>query len=108
MIRPGSGCMLQDLVNAFGVGALNHGEFVSCVVHLTNDLRDQGILTGRQMGRIQRCAANSDPHPAPAIIRVVRERPQPKAPYIRGRRGTAERRGVALRSELCQLRLCSR
>ncbi len=75
MVPPGGGCMLQDLVNNCGVGARNHGEFVSCVSHLTNDLKEQGLLTGRQKGRIQRCAAKSNPQPAPGFIRVVRERP---------------------------------
>jgi len=70
-----TGCTLQDLVNNCGVGAANHGDFVSCVAHLTNDLKDQGLLTGRQKGRIQRCAAKSNPHPAPSLIRTVGERP---------------------------------
>jgi len=70
-----TGCTLQDLVNNCGVGAENHGAFVSCVAHLTNDLKDQGLLTGRQKGRIQRCAAKSNPHPAPSLIRIVGERP---------------------------------
>ncbi len=60
MIPRGSGCMLQDLVNSCGVGASSHGEFVSCVSRLADDLSGQGILTGRQKGRIQRCAAQSN------------------------------------------------
>ena len=70
----GDGCTLQDLVNNCGVGAANHGAFVSCVAHLTNDLKTQGLLSGREKGRIQRCAAKSNPHPAPSVIRVVGER----------------------------------
>ena len=70
-----TGCTLQDRINSCGVGVQNHGEFVSCVSQLTNDLKEQGVLTGRQKGRIQRCAARSNPHPAPEIIRVVHERP---------------------------------
>jgi len=69
-----TGCTVQDLVNNCGVGAANHGVFVSCVAHLTNDLKDQGVMTGRQKGRIQRCAAQSNPHPAPSVIRTVGER----------------------------------
>ncbi len=69
------GCTLQDRINACGVGAENHGQFVSCVSDLANDLKEQGVLTGRQKGRIQRCAAQSNPHPAPEMIRVVTERP---------------------------------
>ena len=69
-----TGCSLQDLINNCGVGAPSHGAFVSCVSHLAGDLRDEGILSGKQKGRIQRCAARSNPHPAPDVIRVVGER----------------------------------
>ena len=69
-----TGCSLQDRINDCGVGAANHGAFVSCISHLAGDLRDRGILGGKQRGRIQRCAARSNPHPAPDVIRVVRER----------------------------------
>src|SRR3972149_96044 len=62
------GCTVQDLVNSCGVGVQNHGEYVNCVSHLANDLKDEGVLTGRQKGRIQRCAARSNPHPAPEFI----------------------------------------
>ncbi len=67
------GCTLQDRVNRCGVG-VSHGAFVSCVASLTNDLKAQGVLSGRQKGRIQRCAATSNPHPAPQVIRTVGER----------------------------------
>jgi len=60
MTPPGSGCMLQDVVNACGVGVRNHGEFASCVARLAGDLNTQGVLTGRQKGRIQQCAARSN------------------------------------------------
>jgi len=36
--------------------AKNHGKFVSCVAHLTNDLKKAGLITGSQKGSIQRCA----------------------------------------------------
>jgi len=68
-----NGCTLQDRVNRCGVG-VGHGEFVSCVAGLMNELNAQGVLTGRQKGRIQRCAARSNPHPAPQFIRTVGER----------------------------------
>jgi len=65
----GGGCMLQDLVNHCGVGARNHGELASCVARLANDLNDQGILTGRQKGRIQQCVARSNPPPLRESVR---------------------------------------
>jgi len=70
----GDGCSLQDCINNCGVGVTNHGQYVSCVAHLTNDLKAQGIITGRDKGRIQRCAAKAKPHPAPSFIRIVGER----------------------------------
>jgi hypothetical protein len=41
-------------------GSRNHGTFVSCVARLTNQLKRAGILTGREKGAIQRCAAQAD------------------------------------------------
>jgi hypothetical protein len=55
-----SGCTISDLVTECSEDVRNHGEFVSCIAHLTNDLRNAGIITGRQKGAIQRCAAQSD------------------------------------------------
>jgi len=63
------GCSLQDRVNACAVGAVNHGEFVSCVARLAGDLRGRGVLTGREAGRIQKCAARANPHPVHDLIR---------------------------------------
>ena len=40
--------------------ARNHGKFVSCVAKLTNKLRKAGIITGKEKGAIQRCAAQAD------------------------------------------------
>ncbi len=53
------GCTITDLVLECAVGAANHGEFTSCVASLTNDLRNQGVITGAQKGAIQSCAASS-------------------------------------------------
>jgi hypothetical protein len=38
----------------------NHGQFVSCVSHMTNDLKKAGTITGQQKGAIQSCAAQAD------------------------------------------------
>jgi N-acetylneuraminic acid mutarotase len=51
------GCTLQDMVNLCGVGAAHHGGFASCIAALINDLKDRGLLTGREQGRIHRCAS---------------------------------------------------
>ncbi len=55
-----NGCTLQDLINECAVGAKNHGKFVSCVSHLTNDLKKQGVLTSAQRSAIVKAAARSD------------------------------------------------
>jgi hypothetical protein len=54
------GCTLFDLIAQCVVGAVNHGEFVSRVAHLTNDLKRDGIITGKEKGKIQKCAAKAD------------------------------------------------
>lgn len=38
----------------------NHGKFVSCISHLTNRLKKEKIITGRQKGVIVSAAARTD------------------------------------------------
>jgi hypothetical protein len=38
----------------------NHGEYVSSVAQITNDLHKAGIITGKQKGQLQAQAAQSD------------------------------------------------
>jgi len=38
----------------------NHGNFVSCVAELTNELKKVGVITGKDKGAIQSCAAQAD------------------------------------------------
>ena len=40
--------------------ASNHGDFVSCVAHLTNEWKHAGLITGQEKGSIQSCAAQSN------------------------------------------------
>ncbi|HEV8346764.1 MAG TPA: hypothetical protein VGQ16_09325, partial [Vicinamibacterales bacterium] len=54
-----SGCTIADLVLAEAAGARNHGGFVSGLAHLLNALRDAGIITGAEKGRMQSTAAHS-------------------------------------------------
>jgi hypothetical protein len=54
-----TGCTISDLINQCAAGARNHGGFVSCVAHLTNDLKKAGIISGSQKGSIQSCAAHA-------------------------------------------------
>jgi hypothetical protein len=55
-----TGCTISDLIAACAEGASNHGQFVSCVSHLTNDLKKAGTITGQQKGAIQSCTAQAD------------------------------------------------
>jgi len=54
------GCTILDEIHSCAAGANNHGQFVSCVSHLTGSLRAGGIITGDEKGAIQSCAGESD------------------------------------------------
>ena len=54
------GCTLSDLFGMCVEGSKNHGQFVSCVAHLTNDLKKAGIITGAEKGAITSCAGQAD------------------------------------------------
>jgi len=54
-----SGCTISDLIRDCAKGAGNHGQFVSCVAHLTRDLRKAGTITGKQKGAIESCAGRA-------------------------------------------------
>ena len=58
-----SGCSLMDELSTC-ISARNHGQFVRCVVHHLVDLRRAGTLSGFQIGRIARCAAQANIPPA--------------------------------------------
>jgi hypothetical protein len=53
------GCTMSDLLAQCAAGAKNHGVFVSCVAHLTNDWKKQGLITGKEKGKIESCAAKT-------------------------------------------------
>lgn len=54
-----SGCTLSDRIAEIAAGARNHGQFVSGVAQFTNQLLANGIITGREKGAIQSCAAQA-------------------------------------------------
>ena len=54
-----SGCTINDLLTECGENPRNHGQYVSCVAHLTNQLKKDGFITGAEKGRIQSCAARN-------------------------------------------------
>lgn len=51
---------ITEKIEDCAAGARNHGAFVRCVAKLTNELRKSGIITGKEKGAIQRCAAKAD------------------------------------------------
>ena len=52
----GDGCTIFDRIAKCAIGVRNHGEFSNCVAEVTNELKKDGIITGREKGYIQRCA----------------------------------------------------
>ncbi len=54
------GCKMSDLIAECADGAKNHGKFVSCVSHLANDWKKQKLISGKEKGAIQSCAAKAD------------------------------------------------
>lgn len=58
--RLSTGCTISDLImQCADNGTSNHGGFVSCVAHVTNDLTSTGTISGHQKGAIQSCAAHA-------------------------------------------------
>jgi hypothetical protein len=53
------GITLQDRVNALAAGAKNHGQYVSAIAHLANELRKAGLVTNAQSAELKRGAAQS-------------------------------------------------
>jgi hypothetical protein len=54
-----TGCTLADSIGACAEGAVSHGAYVSCVSRATNLLQAAGLLSGREKGAVQRCAARA-------------------------------------------------
>ncbi len=47
-----NGCTIIDHIVECAAGASNHGDFVSCVANLTNNLKKEGIITGQEKGKM--------------------------------------------------------
>ncbi len=54
------GCTLSDLIGECAIGVRNHGQYVRCVSHLTNDLKKSGLISGSDKGAIMSCAGQAD------------------------------------------------
>ena len=55
-----NGCTILDKIAECALGAENHGDFVNCVSHMTNELKRLGLITGSEKESIQSCAAQAD------------------------------------------------
>lgn len=53
------GSSMMDLINECAENANNHGSFVSCVAHLTNEWKAEGLITGDEKEAIMDCAAGA-------------------------------------------------
>ena len=54
------GCTMMDLIDECAASATNHGSFVICVAHLTNEWKKSRLISGKETGKIQGCAAQAD------------------------------------------------
>lgn len=54
-----NGCRISDSIEDCAGAAESHGDFVSCVASVTNTLKSSGVISGRQKGAIQSCAARA-------------------------------------------------
>jgi len=54
------GCSMNDLIRECAGEEENHGSFVSCVARFTNAWKKDGLITGKEKGAIQSCAARAD------------------------------------------------
>jgi hypothetical protein len=54
-----SACSISDKMAECAAAARNHGQFVRCVAHMTNRLKKAGVISGKEKGAIQKCAAQA-------------------------------------------------
>jgi hypothetical protein len=54
-----NGCTMNDLIAQCAGSAKNHGKFVSCIANLTNGWKKDKIISEKEKGAIQKCAAKA-------------------------------------------------
>lgn len=54
-----NGCTLADLIALCADAAATHGDYVSCVASVANEVNQGGGISGADKGRIQSCAAGA-------------------------------------------------
>lgn len=55
-----TGCSVNDQVAECAANATNHGSFVSCVSDTINLLKKEGLVSGKEKGAVQKCAAKAN------------------------------------------------
>ena len=56
----GNGATFNDMIGAAADGAKNHGDYVSRVSNLADQWKKDGLISGRDKGKITSCAARAD------------------------------------------------
>ncbi|MCH9035304.1 MAG: hypothetical protein IID42_12520, partial [Planctomycetes bacterium] len=68
------GCTMNDVLTECSVGAHSHGELTACVARHANEWRRQGLLSGKDVGRIAHCAGTSKEPRTSKRMKDVRSR----------------------------------
>ncbi|HVE65763.1 MAG TPA: lamin tail domain-containing protein [Thermoanaerobaculia bacterium] len=55
-----NGCKISDQIAACAASAVTHEDFTGCVAHATNVLFQNGVITAKERGAIQKCAGKAD------------------------------------------------
>jgi len=55
-----NGCTMMDVLNGCMFAAHSHGEMTACAARHANEWRRQGLLSGKDVGRIVHCAGTSN------------------------------------------------
>ena len=55
--QPYDGKLISEWIGACAANVKNHGQFIRCVADLTNELNKAEIISGKDKGAIQSCAA---------------------------------------------------
>ena len=56
----GDGSTMNDRIGGCSIDARNHGQYVVCVVRLTDDWKRSGLISGSDAGAIRSAAAGSN------------------------------------------------
>jgi len=63
-----NGCTMNDVLTECSAGAHSHGKLTACVARHANEWRRQGLLSGKDVGRIAHCAGTvSEPRPSKRV-----------------------------------------